>query len=753
MKTAYRARIRLAITTIIILFASPQQTADALQSGSVITAILPDSGKQGTTVSAKVAGVSLAGASSISFSGSGLSAAITGAPNIFSPNLFIEFDSGNNIVYSKDGKTGFMAGGVTLNLIAFDVISGQQIGVIPNVTFCDPANIGIFDSGTSRLIAIVDRCGPVTLVDATSASAMKITAAIDDPDFFFDQSGGNNILFSANGAFAFVATQDSHKGKLIAIDTARGVVASKLQIDDGPRNISMFDNGSKRLISALSIDTQAATVVDATNPTAMRVQARFIPPGRVPLCENSVFDGSGQFVFVCSETGATDRAYSFNAQTGSLISSISVGVDATNVVYNSLTQKLAVANRTGSVSLLQVGSDGKLSSLSSFKLPTGFGIDEGWLALSGDGLYGFVAGADDFGIAKVFSFDTINGARLSEASFGSYPVTVAFNNVMNIMSVITYDGFGANIALFPTGTRGLLSQVMPIALTISSNAGLGPRTFTLSLPGGAISSSDSAVSFTVSSSGSQDTTPPTVSITSPIDGAFVKGTVDLTASPQDNVAVAGVQFKADGNTLGAEITSAPYTISLDTKTLSDGPHTISAIARDTSGNISATASIQIIVDNTPPQISITNPHSGASISGSVIISATATDNISLAGVQFAVDGNNLGSEITTIPFSAQFNSSSFSSGQHIISATARDAAGNRASTQITVTVGITIKKGDANLDGKVDVQDLIALIQHLSGAALLTGDALLAADTDGNGEITVQDLIMLIQILLGIISS
>ena len=55
--------------------------------------------------------------------------------------------------------------------------------------------------------------------------------------------------------------------------------------------------------------------------------------------------------------------------------------------------------------------------------------------------------------------------------------------------------------------------------------------------------------------GPPDTTPPTVAVTAPAGGTTVSGTVTVTAAANDNLAVAGVQFKLDGNPLGAEDTS------------------------------------------------------------------------------------------------------------------------------------------------------------------------------------------------------
>src|SRR5436190_2519221 len=73
-----------------------------------------------------------------------------------------------------------------------------------------------------------------------------------------------------------------------------------------------------------------------------------------------------------------------------------------------------------------------------------------------------------------------------------------------------------------------------------------------------------------------------VTITSPADGSPVSGTVPVTASVTivGSLAVAGVQFKLDGNNLGAEDTSAPYSVSWNTTTASNGSHTLTAVARD-----------------------------------------------------------------------------------------------------------------------------------------------------------------------------
>ena len=96
-----------------------------------------------------------------------------------------------------------------------------------------------------------------------------------------------------------------------------------------------------------------------------------------------------------------------------------------------------------------------------------------------------------------------------------------------------------------------------------------------------------------------DTTPPTVSMTAPSAGATLVGNVNVTANAADNVGVAGVRFRLDNTDLGAEDTSAPYSVSWDTRTAGNGPHTLTAIARDAAGGQTTATAVAVTVDNPP----------------------------------------------------------------------------------------------------------------------------------------------------------
>jgi Bacterial Ig domain/YetA-like protein len=221
----------------------------------------------------------------------------------------------------------------------------------------------------------------------------------------------------------------------------------------------------------------------------------------------------------------------------------------------------------------------------------------------------------------------------------------------------------------------------------TTTASNGSHTLTARARDAAGNSASASVTVTVNN---PDTTPPTVSITAPANAATVLGTITVSANASDANGVAGVQFQLDGVNLGAEDTASPFSTSWNTTTASNGTHTLSAIARDAANN-KTTASVTFTVNNpvpdtTPPIVSITSPATGATVSGTISVSANASDNIGVAGVQFQLDGANLGAEDTSSPYSTNWNTTTAANGTHTLSAIARDAAGNKTTATVSVTI-------------------------------------------------------------------
>jgi hypothetical protein len=109
-----------------------------------------------------------------------------------------------------------------------------------------------------------------------------------------------------------------------------------------------------------------------------------------------------------------------------------------------------------------------------------------------------------------------------------------------------------------------------------------------------------------------DVTPPVVSVTSPFGGATVSRNVTIRANATDNLRVAGVQFLVDNSFAGGEDVTSPYTTIWNSRGVTNGMHTVVAVARDSAGNRATSSPISILVNNgrngaTPPQQDTTAP--------------------------------------------------------------------------------------------------------------------------------------------------
>lgn len=137
---------------------------------------------------------------------------------------------------------------------------------------------------------------------------------------------------------------------------------------------------------------------------------------------------------------------------------------------------------------------------------------------------------------------------------------------------------------------------------------------------------------------------------------------------------------------GATTTAVLTTTS--TADAADGPYDVYGVVIGANYDVMATSTYTVYTpppDTTPPFVAFTYPGNGKTVSGSyVIVTATSTDNVKTTKVQFLADGKGFGTD-TTSPFSMSWSLTSVAKGVHTITAVASDAAGNVATTSITVT--------------------------------------------------------------------
>ena len=188
---------------------------------------------------------------------------------------------------------------------------------------------------------------------------------------------------------------------------------------------------------------------------------------------------------------------------------------------------------------------------------------------------------------------------------------------------------------------------------------------------------------------------PTLSISAPANGATVKGTVSCGASASDSNGIRQVQFYLDGSSIGTD-TGSPYTCSFDSTKLSNGSHTLRAVATDTLGGTSSrqvSFSVNNTVANTPPSVSIMKPASGATLSAPLNGSGCEANAADPGGAVKKVDfflskggtSTPVGSK-TAAPYQCAIDTAKFADGDYTLMAVATDNLNMVASAQRPVTI-------------------------------------------------------------------
>lgn len=131
-----------------------------------------------------------------------------------------------------------------------------------------------------------------------------------------------------------------------------------------------------------------------------------------------------------------------------------------------------------------------------------------------------------------------------------------------------------------------------------------------------------------------------------------------------------------------------WTVFLAIQSSNDGPHILTAVARDAAGNVGVSEPVNVVVDNTPPVVMLSGVADGDNVSGKVNLTAMAADvttrvvmlSLTIAGtvVQVRNDGQTIVYNWNTSPYKKQ--------SPVTIVATATDAAGNSIAKQIKVFV-------------------------------------------------------------------
>jgi hypothetical protein len=243
-------------------------------------------------------------------------------------------------------------------------------------------------------------------------------------------------------------------------------------------------------------------------------------------------------------------------------------------------------------------------------------------------------------------------------------------------------------------SRSYSSAVTLGKVTTYTTPTLTPGTYYFAVTAYSTSGVESAYSNEVLAtvSSSSDTTPPVISGITVSNITPTGATVSWTTNEASDTQVEYGNSTAYGTLAPLNTASATSHSQLLGSLAAGTTYYFRVRSKDASGNLAISAGSSFKTasatgDATAPTVTTTQPASGSAVSGIITVSASATDNVAVIGVQFLLNGAALGVEDTSAPYSISWNTPSYANGSYMLSARARDAAGNtRTSAAVTITL-------------------------------------------------------------------
>lgn len=448
---------------------------------------------------------------------------------------------------------------------------------------------------------------------------------------------------------------------------------------------------SGKLNKALSFNgtTAKATVSDSSSlrePTTALTVSAWIKTNGTSQSGAAVIqklNASGAYSYAIAQNGASQRQFVGKLQVGG----VQYVTPATPAVTNAIWYYAVLSWTSGAPLTLDIyNADGTLfSHVETAAMPSG-AIDADGSPLS----FGENEATNNWKgfIDEVRIYDrTLSSAEIQTDSVTAVPDVLSPTTPTNLTATavsaarinLAWTASKDNIKV--TGYRVYRDGVQVATTTAVSyaNTGLaGSTTYTYTVSGFDAAGNSSALSAIASATTAPDVTAPTISAIA-TSTSYETATITWTTNEPATSMIRYGLTTAYGSTSTVDGLVKAHSVTL-TGLAENTRYYFRIVSADVAGNTKTSNSYNLRTlkrpDTTSPVVTILAPAEGSLLAGSVSFSASATDVVGVVGVTFFVDGVQVGTEDTSAPFTATWNTASVTDGVHVLTATARDAAGN-----------------------------------------------------------------------------
>lgn len=306
-------------------------------------------------------------------------------------------------------------------------------------------------------------------IDKPQTNAKEVTLLLDKiteiPQGIITSSPTSNLSVTSDGKIAFLS--EVKGGYIYSYDLDKGAALSSLVVGKKAENISLFENGEKRLLAVIdssSTPNEATTVsvLDVSDAKKIKLLSAFIlPPGSsLSASIKPVFDSTASRIFIASKKNPS--LFAFETSTGRMLEQIPLNIDINNLtLVNQDGNSILVATNLSESKVLLFNATSKLELKNIFSLPESNSlIAQNNICFNKTGKVAYIASAKS---NKLFSFDTLTGTLIDSYDVGDAPAQIALISKENktLVAVVNTGknhGFLANsISILGANNEGRFS--------------------------------------------------------------------------------------------------------------------------------------------------------------------------------------------------------------------------------------------------------------------------------------------------------
>jgi hypothetical protein len=605
------------------------------------------------------------------------------------------------------------------------------------------------DNGAQFTVLVSNTVGSATSNPATlNVSATPVTPSITTQPASQTVAAGQTASFSVTATGTTPLSYQWQKNS-VAISGATSssyTTPATTTSDSGAQFTVLVSNSAGNVTSnAATLTVNAASVAPSitTQPASQIVTAgqgatfSVVASGTAPLSyqwrrNNVAISGATASSYTIPATMSADNGAQF---------AVLVSNTAGSVTSNTATLTVTVAPAAPSIitqptsQTVTAGQTASFSVAATGTAPLSYQWQKNSVAINGATSSSYTTPAttssDNGAQFTVLVSNTAGSATGNAATLTVNAAPVAPSITTQPASQTVTAGQTASFSVAATGTAPLSYQWRKNSVVIS-----GATSSSYTTP--ATTSSDNGAQFAVMVSNTAGT------VTSSVATLTVNATPvapSISAQPTSQTITAGQTASFNVTATGTAplsyqwrknsvaisgATSSSYTT--PSTTSSDNGAQFAVMVSNTAGNVTSNAATLTVNVAQPPSVNISSPGNGATVSGTITVSGTASDPVGLSSIQLQIDGGAFSPASGTSNWSFSLDTTSLSNAAHSLTARASDSSGLSASSSITVNVsnsggGSILNVLNFGATGNGSTDDTAAVNSAI--AALHPGDTLL----------------------------